>query len=145
MSASSRPRGLLPVQVSERRWRMDPVAPGGYILTFTVTLPRGRAANGIACLSVLVFSGQRYYPGPAWEDMRGACSTMAAARALLAERRTYGLDWYQIIDVTTLTVLESGTFDGPDEFGEDNWVFTEHTMDKWTRFMDRQSQESATP
>ena len=85
----------------------------------------------------LVFSGHRHYPGPAWEDMRGACSTLAVAKELLVQCRAYGLEWYQIVDVATLTVVASGTFEGPDEFGEDNWVFTEHTMDKWTRFLDR--------
>jgi hypothetical protein len=30
--------GLLPGQVGERRWRMDPEAPGGYILAFTCAL-----------------------------------------------------------------------------------------------------------
>ena len=31
--------GLLPAQAHERRWRMDPEAPGGYVLAFTVELP----------------------------------------------------------------------------------------------------------
>ena len=31
--------GLLPSTARERRWRMDPEAPGGYVLAFTVTLP----------------------------------------------------------------------------------------------------------
>lgn len=29
---------LLPVAVQERRWRLDPERPGGYIFTFTVVL-----------------------------------------------------------------------------------------------------------
>lgn len=89
----------------------------------------------------LVFSGHRYYPGPAWEDMRGACTTIEAARALLVQCRAYGLDWYQIVEASTLTVVESGAFEGPDEFGEDTWVFTEHTMDRWMRFLDRPAPE----
>ena len=32
--------GLLPVQATERRWRMDTDTPGNYRLTYTVTLPR---------------------------------------------------------------------------------------------------------
>ena len=31
--------GLLPVAAQARRWRMDPEAPGGYVLAFTVALP----------------------------------------------------------------------------------------------------------
>ena len=31
--------GLLPRQAQERRWRMDPDAPGGYVLAFTCVLP----------------------------------------------------------------------------------------------------------
>ena len=31
--------GLLPVEARERRWRMDPEAPGGYVLAFTCVLP----------------------------------------------------------------------------------------------------------
>ena len=31
--------GLLPVHVQACRWRMNPDAPGGYVLTFTVGLP----------------------------------------------------------------------------------------------------------
>ena len=31
--------GLLPREARERRWRMDPEAPGGYVLAFTVVLP----------------------------------------------------------------------------------------------------------
>ena len=31
--------GLLPVQAEERRWRMDPDAPGGYLLQYTFVLP----------------------------------------------------------------------------------------------------------
>lgn len=30
---------LLPMQARERRWRMDTDVPGGYILTYTFTLP----------------------------------------------------------------------------------------------------------
>jgi hypothetical protein len=83
----------------------------------------------------LVFSGHRYYPGPAWEDMRGVCTTFDAAKALLVQCRAYGLDWYQIVDMTTLSVVDSGAFDGPDAWGEDNWVFTPDKMAKWRRFL----------
>ena len=31
--------GLLPAQAQLRRWRMDPEAPGGYVLAFTCVLP----------------------------------------------------------------------------------------------------------
>jgi hypothetical protein len=31
--------GLLPVQAKDRRWRMDPDAPGGYLLQYTFVLP----------------------------------------------------------------------------------------------------------
>ena len=31
--------GLLPVQAQQRRWRMDPEAPGGYVLAFSCVLP----------------------------------------------------------------------------------------------------------
>jgi hypothetical protein len=30
--------GVLPAQPQQRRWRMDPDAPGGYILEYDVTL-----------------------------------------------------------------------------------------------------------
>ena len=95
--------------------------------------------------SWLVFSGHRYYPGPAWKDMRGACTTVDAAHALLVQCRAYGLDWYQIVDMATLTVVDSGAFDGPDEFGEDNWAFTPDTMAKWKRFLDRPAPEALVP
>lgn len=31
--------GLLPVQAEQRRWRMDPDVPGGYIMTYVCVLP----------------------------------------------------------------------------------------------------------
>ena len=31
--------GLLPVTAVSRRWRMDPEAPGGYVLAFSFVLP----------------------------------------------------------------------------------------------------------
>jgi hypothetical protein len=37
--------GLLPSHAEQRRWRMDPEAPGAYRLTFTVTL-REEALRG---------------------------------------------------------------------------------------------------
>ena len=37
--------GLLPRQAQERRWRMDPEAPGGYVLAFTVAYPVEEAAS----------------------------------------------------------------------------------------------------
>ena len=36
--------GLLPAQVRERRWRMDPETPGGYVLAFSYALPLGEKA-----------------------------------------------------------------------------------------------------
>jgi hypothetical protein len=91
----------------------------------------------ICAASFLVFSGHRYYPGPAWEDMRGVCPTRAAACDLLVQCRAYGLDWYQVVDLATLSVVDSGAFDGRDEFGEDNWVFTPDKMARWRGFLDR--------
>ena len=31
--------GLVPIQATDRRWRLDHDAPGGYILTYTFVLP----------------------------------------------------------------------------------------------------------
>ena len=31
--------GLLPVQAQDRRWRMDPDTPGGYLLQYAFVLP----------------------------------------------------------------------------------------------------------
>ena len=31
---------VLPAEAEQRRWRMDPDAPGGYILTYVLVVPR---------------------------------------------------------------------------------------------------------
>ena len=87
--------------------------------------------------SFLVFSGHRYYPGPAWTDMRGICPTLAAAETLLVACNEYGLDWYQIVDVEAMAVVQSGTFAGPDEFGEDGWRFSPDDRQEWCRYLER--------
>ena len=79
----------------------------------------------------LVFSGLTFYPGPAWEDFRGACSTLEAARALLESCREYGLDWFQIVDSRTVEVIEQGAF-----MPHGDRVFTPESRDDWLAFVD---------
>lgn len=91
----------------------------------------------------LVFSGPQYDPGPGWEDMRGVRMALAGAHALVQLCRAFGFHWYQIVDMATLTVVESGAFAGRDEFGEDGWIYTPVRPDnqKWVAFLARQKAE----
>lgn len=78
----------------------------------------------------LVFSGLTFYPGAGWEDFRGACSSRAAARDLLQVCREYGLDWFQIVDLHTLEVIEQGAF-AP----HGDRMFTPSKRDDWLTFV----------
>ena len=78
----------------------------------------------------LLFSGQTFYPNPAWEDLRGASPTLEHARALLALCQAYGLDWYQIVDSRTRTLVEQGALTPG---GRD--VFTPDIRSAWTAFV----------
>lgn len=60
------------------------------------------------CCPFLVFSGLTSVRRPGWEDFRGVATTLSAAHALLEDCRAYGLDWYQIVDLRSLEVVEHG-------------------------------------
>jgi hypothetical protein len=61
----------------------------------------------------LLFAGEHYYPNGGWGDFRGAYATVDEARAGILARQhadaaagllsTY--EWYEIVDVRTLTVV----------------------------------------
>ena len=56
----------------------------------------------------LVFTGEEYYPGGGWNDYIGAQPSLETARTLV-EAATGNDDWYQIVDSSTLQIVERGT------------------------------------
>jgi len=50
----------------------------------------------------LVFSGYTYYPGGGWEDYRIGFPTLEAAEEYVKQ---YPADWWQIVDLITLRVV----------------------------------------
>lgn len=56
--------------------------------------------------SYLVFAGGQYYPHGGWSDYIGKVVSIAAAKDLLLGSGPY--EWWQIVDINTLTVVESG-------------------------------------
>lgn len=68
--------------------------------------------------SYLLFAGHSYYAAPGWDTFRGVCQSIDEARACILagkiiKRNTDGIgyddiEWYQIVDLETLTVVERG-------------------------------------
>ena len=52
----------------------------------------------------LLFSGDDYYPRPAWRDFVGSFDTVQEALEHNA-RRDNGLDWYQVVDTQTQAIV----------------------------------------
>ena len=53
----------------------------------------------------LLFRGYNYYPYGGWCDFHGSYDTLPELREVLADGRAF--DWYQIVDSTTGTVIET--------------------------------------
>jgi hypothetical protein len=53
----------------------------------------------------LVFSGDQYYPLAGWRDFQGAFATLDEARGHIAH--CLKTDWWQIVDVRTLRIVDS--------------------------------------
>lgn len=69
----------------------------------------------------LVFAGQYYYPSGGWDDYRAQFDNLDEARSyaksLIKFEQSYlggwinvGEDWWQIISLESLTVVEHGDF-----------------------------------
>jgi hypothetical protein len=54
----------------------------------------------------LLFAGDRYYPDKAWRDFKGAFETVPAA---LTGAANVNCDWWQIVDLETMSIAEEGT------------------------------------
>ena len=54
----------------------------------------------------LLFSGDIYYPGKAWEDFRGDFDTKEDAEDFLFDTPNIAREWYQIVDITTRIVVK---------------------------------------
>lgn len=52
----------------------------------------------------LVFAGNTYYPMGGWSDFIGTAKTVDAARLLALHEQH---DWYEIVDLATLTAVET--------------------------------------
>lgn len=53
----------------------------------------------------LLFAGDIYYPGGGWDDFIGSFDTIEECQAF-GKDPSRGLDWYQIVDTTTMLALE---------------------------------------
>jgi len=58
-------------------------------------------------MAYLTFAGMEYYPGGGIKDFKGIRPTVEAAR-MVAEEAEGSNDWYQIVDDTTLKLVEEG-------------------------------------
>jgi hypothetical protein len=58
-------------------------------------------------MKFLLFAGLNYYPGCAWNDFKGRFETVEEALDLISSNKCSG-DWFQIVDIQTLTVVEDG-------------------------------------
>jgi len=56
----------------------------------------------------LLFTGYHFYPARGWEDFCGAYATQEAAHQARLPWQAEGHNWYQIVDVRTLTLVEEG-------------------------------------
>jgi hypothetical protein len=56
----------------------------------------------------LIFADVLYYPNGGWCDLRGSYATLVEAQACRDQCQAFGCDWYQIVDLHTLTVVEHG-------------------------------------
>jgi len=55
-----------------------------------------------------VFTGMQYYPSGGWGDFIGTADTLDAARAHAETAADGSDDWYQIVDASSLKVVEEG-------------------------------------
>lgn len=55
----------------------------------------------------LVFFGFDYYPREGWKDFRDAFPTIHKAMTYIATQD--GWDWYQVVDLSKLSIVRSGT------------------------------------
>lgn len=65
----------------------------------------------------LLFYGDDCYPGGGWNDFGGAFESAEIARNELNKIKSW--DWFQIVDLTTLTVVKSNL-----SFGEKHYELT---------------------
>ena len=54
----------------------------------------------------LVFAGDNYYPSGGWDDCKGSCGTLVEALRYAANLSS--IDWWHIVDTSTLEIVESG-------------------------------------
>lgn len=52
----------------------------------------------------LLFAGAHYYPRGGWDDFKGVFETVEAAKAALGQ--VGESEWWQVVDRTTLKVVE---------------------------------------
>ena len=59
----------------------------------------------------LVFSGDQFYPNGGWIDFKRAFDSLDMAMIYLATER---FDWYQVVDISTLTIVKQHSKYGKD-------------------------------